>query len=369
MALVLEQTDQEIRINGQHGEGGGQILRTALALAAAAGRTLHVDNVRARRRPAGLRPQHLQAAQSLRDLCGGALRGGQVGSSRLTFQPGHPVRPGDYRFDIGTAGSVCLLLHALLPALCTAPAGPGESRLLLKGGTHVPMAPTAGYLQDVWAPAARLLSLEVEVELVRPGFYPQGGGLLQATIPARRPRGGVDLRERRGPLRLHARAGVSRLPETIAERMLRRVHERARAAGLDFDLRRDGTVLDHGAEPISEGAYLELALRCDPLPAGFVALGRKGLRAEQVADQAMDALLAHLRSDAPVDPHLADQVLLLLALAGEGGPSRYRTSEVTQHLLTHADVLNALWPVRVTVQGDLGGQGEVTVTPDPAWAR
>ena len=100
MALVLEQTDEAIRIDGQHGEGGGQILRTALALAAASGRTLHVDNVRARRRPAGLRPQHLQSAQSLRALCGGTLRGGQVGSSHLSLQVGHPVRPGDYRFDI-----------------------------------------------------------------------------------------------------------------------------------------------------------------------------------------------------------------------------------------------------------------------------
>lgn len=376
MALVLARQSGEIVLNGDHGEGGGQILRSGVALAAAAGHPLRIDRIRARRKPPGLRPQHLMAVRALGELCDAELDGGAVDSTRLRFTPRRPILAGPRRFSIGTAGSTALLLHALAPALCTAAPGPGPgqgpgdvpeapaaSALTLVGGTHQTLAPSAGYLQDVWAVAARALGMDVTVHLRRPGFYPRGGGELEATIGARRPAAAVTWLERAGAPRVRARAGIAHLPRHIAERMLGRVAERLAEAGVPFDPAHDGEIADHGAEPLSPGAYLELLLLDGAVPAGFLGLGEKGLPAEVVADRAVADLLHHMRREAPVDPHLADQLAILLALSTDSAESRYRTSAVTQHLLTHAELLCALWPVDIEVQGKLGQVGEVRVRP------
>jgi RNA 3'-terminal phosphate cyclase (ATP) len=365
--LVLKRDPGCITLDGQFGEGGGQILRSSVALAVASSQGLQIENIRRRRRPPGLRPQHLQAVLALASLCQGRTAHAEVGSQRLRFTPGGPVVAGDYRFDIGTAGSTALLLHALVPALCTAqPQEQRHSRLVLTGGTHQPRAPSAGYLIDVWAPAARSIGLEVEVTLVRPGFFPRGGGKLHAQVAAGRPQGRVDWLVRSGsagPVCIQARAGVARLQPGIAERMLRRVAQGLAAAGLPFDPERDGTVVDHGTSAHSPGAYLELVYHTAPAPAGFIAIGERGVPAETVADRAVADLVRHERTGAPVDPHLSDQLAILLALSTHPAGSSYRTSEITLHLLTHAEVLMALWPVTITVHGELGQPGEVHIRP------
>lgn len=371
-AIVSERRPGELVLDGQHGEGGGQILRSGLALCAARGDVaVRVRRIRKNRQPPGLRPQHRQAVLALAQLCDAAVEGVEVGSSALRFAPRRPVPIGDYRFDIGTAGSAPLLLHALFPALCLAAPPGGDappraaSQLWLSGGTHLPHAPGGGYLTRVWAPAVRRCGGEVEVTVSRPGFYPQGGGALHARIGAQRPTGGVHWLTRPQPApRARAQVVLARLPRAIGERMLAQVARRLDAAGLPFDPARDG-VIDEARDARSTGVALELfvdeAPEEGPVPAGFLSLGERGLPSEAVADRGVDALLAHLATGAPVDPHLADQLAILLALAPRA--SRYRTSAITQHLLTHAELLSALWPVTVTVHGDLGEAGEVTVTP------
>ncbi|MCS6914454.1 MAG: RNA 3'-terminal phosphate cyclase [Myxococcales bacterium] len=361
MPLVLARDKDQIVLDGGFGEGGGQILRSALALAAAAGRPVRIERIRARRKLPGLRPQHLRAVFALSNLCAAEVEGAHEGSLCLDFRPRQPVTVGDHRLDIGTAGSTALLLHALVPALCMAHPEGARSRLVLIGGTHQPLAPSAGYLIDVWCQASRAIGLDVAVQLVRPGFYPRGGGEIRAEIRAERPQGGIEWLVRSRPVRVRARAGLAHLPRHIAERMVGRVAVRLAEAGLPFEPRRDGEIVDHGTGPASPGAYLELVLEAPPVPAGFVGLGRKGVPAEQVADGAVADLLRHMATDAPLDPHLADQVVMLLALAR--APSRYRTSRVTQHLLTHAALLSAMWPVSVEVNGTEGVPGEVAVTP------
>ena len=163
------------------------------------------------------------------------------------------------------------------------------------------------------------------------------------------------------PLRLRAKAGVAQVPVAVATRMLKRVAVQAAYLGIDFEPERDGIVVDYRS--MSPGVYLELTLLSDPVPAGFVRLGALGLPAETVADRAVEDLGHHLRMEAPVDPHLADQPAILLALSTDPAGSRYRTSAITQHLLTHAEVISALLPVDVRVNGTLGDPGEVTVIP------
>lgn len=376
--IVRERHPGELVLDGQHGEGGGQILRSGLALCAARGDVaLRVRHIRKNRDPAGLRPQHRQAVLALARLCDAAVEGAEVGSSELRFAPRRAAVVGDHRIDIGTAGSAPLLLHALYPVLCLAQpaAGKVESELTLLGGTHLPHAPGGGYLTHVWAKAVRRCGGAVEVSVSKPGFYPQGGGVLQARIGAQRPRGGVCWLQRpQSAPRVRAVVVLARLPRLIGLRMLAQVARRLEDAGLRFSADRDGAI-EEAEGPRSTGVALELFVdgesETSP-PAGFLALGERGVPSEQVADNAVDALLAHLATEAPVDPHLADQLAIVLALAADGAggaASRYRTSQVTEHLRTHAELLTALWPVTVTVDGEVGQVGEVTITPQERGPR
>lgn len=325
-----------LELDGGHGEGGGQIVRTALALAVALRRPIHLTRVRAHRPRPGLQPQHLTVVRALAEVSGAEVRGDALGSTELTFMP-RRLRPGEYRFDVGalrgSAGSVTLLFQALLLPL--AQAG-GASRLTLVGGTHVRWSPSAPYITNVFLPALEATGVRARVALRRPGWYPAGGGELEVVVGAAPPTRGLVI-ETAPPASVAGVSLVSRLPASIAERQRARALERLAAAGIPATI--DVEVDDQAATP---GTALFIAVRGR---AGFTALGRRGLRAEAVADGAVDAFLAWRASGAAIDEHLADQLVPFLAVAPS--PSRLTCPALTSHLRTVAWVVEQFLPVRV----------------------
>lgn len=326
-----------LELDGSHGEGGGQILRTALALAVARRRAVHLTRVRAQRPRPGLQPQHLTVVRALAAVSRAEVSGDALGSTELTFAP-HDLRAGEYRFDVGalrgSAGSVTLLLQALLLPLALAD---GPSRLTLVGGTHVPWSPSVPYVTDVFLPALEALGLRARVTLQRPGWYPAGGGVIEAVVEPAPPGRGLTLDHPPVTSAVRGVSLVSRLPASIAERQRRRAVERLAAAGVAATI--DLAVDDQAVTP---GTALFVAVRGR---AGFTALGRRGLRAEAVADGAVDAFLAWRASGAAIDPHLADQLVPFLAVAA--APSRLTCPALTSHLKTVAWVVEQFLPVRV----------------------
>jgi RNA 3'-terminal phosphate cyclase (ATP) len=342
-----------IEIDGSHGEGGGQILRTSLAIAALLGQEIEIVNIRANRRKPGLRPQHLCACRAAAAITGGTLQGAELGSSRLRFCPGL-TRAGSYRFDVSeaapSAGSTGMIFQTVLPPLAFAEK---SSRLTLLGGTHTPWSPPVHYLGEVFLPALSSMGLRADIDLQRWGWYPRGGGAVQARVEPVSSLAGCDF-TRRGPLlSVEGLSVVARLPLSIAERQGRRAVERLRGEGISAAV--------EVAEVPSRGpgTFIMLVARFQNIVVGFSALGKRGWPAEAVADEAVDALLTHLRSPGAVDPHLADQLVLYMALAR--GPSLMTTSSISAHLLTNLWVVERFVPGRVTVQGQEGQVGGISV--------
>lgn len=353
-------------IDGSFGEGGGQILRTAIGLAAAtwgtrgegslAGRGftgLEVVNIRASRPRPGLRPQHLAAVNAAAAVCGAEVTGAALDSTRLTFRPGGP-RPGRYRLDIGTAGSANLVLQTILPALLAAE---GDSEAVITGGTHNPLSPCFEYVRDVFLPLAPAANAAASVSLERAGFYPVGGGQIRCRV---RGLGGAD---RLAPLRLTSRgelkcvegvsAAAESLPEHIVQRQCRQAVARLRQAGLR------ATVEQARMPAASPGTVVFLTAVFARSVAGFFALGRRGKPAEKVADEAVDELLEFLGADGAVDPHAADQLITLLAMAP--GRSELTTTRVSRHLLTNAEVVRKITGRNVSIEGKLDSPGKVVL--------
>jgi RNA 3'-terminal phosphate cyclase (ATP) len=343
-----------LTLDASYGEGGGQILRTALSLAVALGRPVRLTGIRSRRPRPGLQPQHLTVVRALGAISQARVEGDALGSSDLTFVPRAP-RGGTYRFDVGaergSAGSVSLLFQAvLLPLLLAAE----PSRLTLVGGTHVPWSPPVHYLDAVFLPALAETGLRARVSLRRWGWYPRGGGELEAVIEASRGWDGLDWSDSPSALRLGGLSAVSRLPLSIAERQRSRALERLRARGLDADI-----ALAEDQEALGPGTVLLLTAAGEGARAGFSALGRRGLRAEAVADQAVEPLLHYLDSGAAVDDHLADQLVALLALGRTA--SVFTCPTASSHLRTVAWVVEQLLPGRVEIAE--GPPARVLITP------
>ena len=335
------------------------MLRSALSLSLLTAQSFRVSRIRANRNRAGLRPQHLAAVRAAARVSGAMVRGDRVGSEEIEFAP-DLVRPGDYFFDIGTAGATSLVLQTLLLPLALAP---GTSSVTIRGGTHVPWSPCFHYLDWQWRPLLARIGVPFDLTMTMAGFYPQGGGELQAQIP-----GGIrptPLRlTERGPVRsIRGHSAVANLPREIAERQRRQASRRLRNLLPDME----PEVVVEELPAASRGTVLLLLVECEPGRACCFALGARGKRAEHVADEAVDALTAFLGPDGAVDPWLADQLLLPLALAD--GPSELRTSEVTAHLLTNAEVIRLFLPVEIGVDGALGGPATVQVRPVSADPR
>jgi RNA 3'-terminal phosphate cyclase (ATP) len=346
-----------LTIDGSHGEGGGQVLRTALTLAAITGQSTRIEHIRAGRRKPGLRPQHLTAVRAAAAICGAHLEGDQLDSQTLVFAPGGPSRPGEYAFDVtqaaggGSAGSVGLILQTVLLPLALAE---GESRLTLQGGTHVPWAPPVSYLEHVFLPHLARMGVRAQVKLVRWGFYPAGGGEIQVQIVGRGgPLDPTVLAERGELRRVWGIAAVMNLPAHIPQRMAARARNVLAEAGLKAQ------VEPHRLRGPGPGAGIFLFAGYAHVTAGFTAYGRKGLPAERVAEAACEDLLAHHRSGVPVDPHLADQLVLPMALAQ--GESCVVTSQASQHLLTNIWVVRQFLARELHLTGQPGTPGTLVV--------
>jgi RNA 3'-terminal phosphate cyclase (ATP) len=340
-----------IELDGSAGEGGGQILRTALALSLITGRAFQLRNVRAGRSKPGLQPQHLTSVRAAASVGNAALRGASLNSSDLAFEPG-TVSPGAYRFDVRTAGATGLVLHTVYLPLAVR--GGEPSSLTLIGGTHVRTSPNFHFLDMTWRRYMELCGLHVKLRLVRPGFYPRGGGVVEAFIqPVDRPRA-VKWFER-GPEGVTGFSAVAGLPSAIARRQARRATYRLEQVGIEALIREE----EWEGGP---GTVLALEVSGGPAPALFVAIGERGKPAERVADEAAEEAIAFLRAaPAPVDVHSADQVVLPLALAD--GPSEYRVAMITRHLTTNVATIRRFIDRQITVEGAEGQSGVVRIAP------
>ena len=350
-------------IDGSYGEGGGQVLRSALTLAALTGQPTRIEHIRAGRSRPGLRPQHLTAVRAAAAVCEARLEGDELGSQTVTFEPAGPPASGSYTFDVaavtrgGSAGSVALLVQTVLLPLALAK---GDSRLTLRGGTHVPWAPPASYLEHVFLPLLERMGVGAQLDLVRWGFYPAGGGEIQVRVEGRaKSLCPIALTGRKELQRIWGTAAVMNLPAHIPQRMADRARNVLAGAGLRA---RVEPLRLRGAGP-GAGIFLFAEYTAWPtgeaVAVGFTAYGRKGLPAERVAEDACEQLLLHHRSGAPADSHLADQLVLPMALAD--GESRVRTPQVSQHLLTNIWVVRRFLARDVRVEGEMGAPGTLVV--------
>jgi RNA 3'-terminal phosphate cyclase (ATP) len=313
-----------LRIDGAEGEGGGQVVRTALGLSLVTGREIRLVNIRAGRERPGLLRQHLTAVEAAARIGDARIEGARLGSAELDFAP-RAVRAGEYSFDVGSAGSVTLVLQTVLPALLAAKA---PSRVTLFGGTHNPLAPPFDYLARVFVPAIARMGARVSLELVRHGFFPAGGGEVRAEIHPS-PLAPLHLLQRGRVLRRRAEAVVSNLPLSIAERELRAVGwEDCAALPVESAGPGNAVMLHVESEHASE------------LVTGF---GAKGVPAERVAERALAEIERYLAADVPVGEHLADQLLVPMALAGGGS---FRTLPLSSHATTNAELIERFLPVR-----------------------
>jgi RNA 3'-terminal phosphate cyclase (ATP) len=333
-----------LELDGSRGEGGGQVLRTALAAAAVTGTAFRMVRIRARRPRPGLAPQHLAAVQAAAAIADGEVDGADRGSVELTFVPG-ALRPGSHRIDIGTAGSACLVAQLCLLPLRAAHA---PSTVTVTGGTHNRNAPPADFLQRTFLPLVARTGDSCRLDLERHGFEPAGGGRLVLRVtPTRRP--GPLVATDTGPARMGlARALVSQLPRQVAGRELRVL-----AAELGWP--RDRLHIEQ-VEADGPGNVLLLEIELAGITEVICAFGRPGLPAEEVARQAIVQARRHLEGAAPVGEHLADQLLAPLALGGGG---RFRTVEPTSHFVTNVEVLRRF--VDVPISWDRDDDGSVLV--------
>jgi RNA 3'-terminal phosphate cyclase (ATP) len=335
-------------IDGTQGEGGGQILRSSLSLSLVTGEPFRITGIRAGRAKPGLMRQHLTAVKAARDVGAAEVAGDTLGSQELTFSPS-TVAPGRYHFTVGTAGSATLVLQTVLPALLTAPA---PSTLTLEGGTHNPFAPPFEFLAQAFLPVVRRMGAGVTATLERPGFYPAGGGRITARIEAFSALQPVDLLERGRIKSRRARAVVAKLPLKIAERELR-VLERELGWNRS-DLRAEECRISSGP-----GNVLIVIVECEHATEVFTGFGQKGVPAEKIAHQVAREVQRFLPAEVPVGRHLADQLLIPMALSGGG---RFLTVAPSRHLTTNAAILRLFLAVQIAIRQQREHVWEIVVS-------
>jgi RNA 3'-terminal phosphate cyclase (ATP) len=327
-----------IELDGSTGEGGGQILRTALALSMCTGQPMAIQRIRAKRPKPGLMRQHLTCVQAAVAVCGAKVEGAELGSQTLVFEPG-PVRAGDYAFNVGTAGSCTLVLQTVLPALMLCAEA---SRVSLSGGTHNPMAPPFHFLERSFAPLLRRLGVGLDLELRRLGFYPAGGGEVSAVLrPTAAGLQPFDMTERGPAQEAYAECFAPALPSAVAVRELATL---ARGLGWSSEQLRTPAVRQNEGP----GNALMATLAYAHVSEVVTSFGEKGVSAEQVAGALVKEVRAYQDSDGALGPHLADQWMLPLALAvmARGGEASFTCTEMTEHATTNIGVIGKFLPVR-----------------------
>jgi RNA 3'-terminal phosphate cyclase (ATP) len=345
-----------ITIDGSYGEGGGQVLRTSLSLAALLGEPVRIENIRAKRPKPGLQAQHLTGVLATAQICNAELKGAELGSQALTFAPQSPPQAGDYAFDVaearkgGSAGSTSLVFQTLVLPLAFAE---GDSHLTIRGGTHVAWSPPFHYLQHVYLPTLARMGIEATVEINQWGWYPIGGGEMKARVKGQGIRDGgappipyplspITLVERGELKRLWGISALSNLPAHIAQRQKRQAERLLRERGFTPEIE----IVD--APSPGQGTVVFLVAEFENVVAGFTSYGARGKRAEKVAEEACRELIQYYDSHQALDKHLADQLILPMSLAA--GQSGFTTCEVTQHLLTNVGVVERLMGVKAEIE-------------------
>jgi RNA 3'-phosphate cyclase len=344
-----------IEIDGSLGEGGGAVLRTALALSAVSRRRIQIQNIRAKRPNPGLAPQHLRGVEALVKLTGGRVEGAELRSQKLTFEPGE-IRGGRFRVDIGTAGSTTLILQILMPAAAFA-RRPLEVEIT--GGTDNPFAPPIDYLVNITLPTLRRMGYRGEVERVRRGHYPRGGGIIRARV---RPAEKLKALELIEPGKIVTIRGIShavRLPAPIATRQAHAAKRELLKAGYTAEVKSES--YERGRDPhLGPGTGITLWAETENgAIIGSSSLGKRGKPAEQVGREAAQSLVKQLRTGRAVDRWLTDQLVPYLALAD--GVSEITSAELTSHALTNFELVEKILGVNFEVQGGPGEPGRVRV--------
>jgi RNA 3'-terminal phosphate cyclase (ATP) len=322
-----------VTIDGSAGEGGGQVLRTSLALAAVTQKPFIIENIRASRQKPGLMRQHLTAVQAATAVSGAKVSGDELGSRRLTFEP-DKVRAGEYHFSVGTAGSACLVLQTILPPLLVAD---GPSVVTIEGGTHNPWAPPFNFLSRAFLPLLARMGAPVTAELERHGFYPAGGGRFRVNVEPAKSWTRLDLMERGAMLEKKACALTALLPDHVAKREVKFLAEHLGWEGSAYST---ADVTDS----VGPGNLVFVELQSEALTEVFTAFGRKGVPIPQVLEPLVNEVRSYLTAEAPVGPYLADQLLIPLALAGGG---RFRTTGLTRHATTNIDEIQQLMSLEI----------------------
>jgi RNA 3'-terminal phosphate cyclase (ATP) len=336
-----------IKIDGSFGEGGGQIIRSSLTFSLITGKPFVIEHIRARRQKPGLMRQHLTAVNAAATISGAEVEGATVGSTRLSFQPG-PVKPGEYAFRVGTAGSTTLVFQTILPALMIAD---GPSQLTLEGGTHNPFAPPFDFLARAFLPLINQLGPKIEAQLVHPGFYPAGGGRWTCRITPSKHFAPLELIERGKIVAHRIRAMVSRLPRHIAERECKTIQEKTGWDPACF-------TVDEVRDSPGPGNAVMIEVKAEHVTAIFTAFGQIGVKAKDVARKALRAAQDYLATDVPVEGHLADQLIVPLGIGaylGSGGGA-LRTTALSSHATTNLEILRRFMDLSIEVHPDEDGK-------------
>ena len=344
---VLE--EKLIDIDGSYGEGGGQILRTALALSAILRKPFTLHHIRSKRKNPGLQAQHLEAVKALANITKAQTEGVKFGSQKIMFFP-QKISSGEYQFEVKTAGSTLLLFQAIFLPLCFAQ---GSSRVTLVGGTHVPWSPPFHYFSEVLLPTLEPMGISVDASIEKWGFYPRGGGRIQLNLKPAHALKPIHLTDRGLLKKIWGLSTQSNLPRHVAERQRNQALKR-----IQKELNMDAEInILYDPPSNGPGSFLFLLAEYEKTIVGFSSLGSKGKPAEKVADEAVDGLKDYLSSEGCIDPHLADQLVPFMALTK--GSSSFTTTQMTDHLLTNLWVISHFLQVKVEKQGEIGKPGRV----------
>lgn len=322
-------------IDGAHGEGGGQLARTAVALSAITGIGLRLHDIRARRLPPGLAPQHVAAIKAVAQLCQARTEGLAVGAREIVFEPGQ-LRGGTFVFEVGTAGSVTLVLQAALPV---AIACPEPVYMVLRGGTDIRAAPPLDYFAHIILPLLERIGVHADLEVRRRGYYPRGGGEIALNVRPAIP-GALRLEQPGAVEEIGGMLHTAGLPGHVLDRMLLTVSRAfVRYPQLNIETRSLTK-----AQALGQGGAAVIWARTNKALLGGSEVAQRGVPAERIAQTAADALKAEIAASATLDVHAADQLLVYFALARE--PSCFRVRALTSHVQTTQWLLQRFLPVR-----------------------
>lgn len=339
-----------IEIDGAYGEGGGQIVRSSLTLSALTRKPVHIHSIRANRSQAGLRPQHLAAARAVAEITRGDLQGAESNATAISLKP-EGLYAGRYQFDIPTAGASTLVMQTVVLPLSFAS---GSSQVSFSGGTHVKWSPAYHYLQQHWLPIMNSLGYRISAELEKAGFYPGGGGEIQSRFLPAKALSPIQCTERGELVSIRGLSGVANLTEDIARRQKHQALKRL------YPICQDAKIKTLRLDSPGKGTFILLKAEFSTCGrACYTALGEPGKPAEKVADEAVDQLLAFLKTDGCFDQYLADQILLPLSLIE--GESAFRTNAITSHLVTNAHLIEKFLPVRIKIEGEIDAPGLVQI--------